>query len=288
MKIVPIRVQVETKDLHIAALGDIQFGNEGFSVKALTGFLTDMQEDSKGSTLSIIGTGDYVDAMTPSNRKRYRASGLYASAKRGIEDKYLLPLVLDLYDDYLKPFREHFAGLCMGHHWFNYEWGVDEGPESAAERQRLEGNAAANSDEHLAKLLGCQAAKSHMLVSYEFPSGKTYNVLAWHGEGNGVTLTYGLNKLVRKSGGWEGIDAILMGHTHKLGGVAETRLRPTETEILARNIPLVNSGSYLRGYLINETTYVEEYGLNALALGGAMLRVRGVKKGFRNRISLYV
>jgi hypothetical protein len=189
----------------------------------------------------------------------------------------------------LKPYKNNFAVLCMGHHWFEYKFQPGVTPDQAALIQGLKGEAPAQtSDEQLARLLGCRLVQSHVLVRYKFPSGKHYNVLAWHGSGNGQSLAYGLNKLVKKSAGWEGIDAIAMGHTHKLGAVAETRLQPTATKVVARNIPLVNSGSYLRGYVEDDVTYVEDAGLNALALGGAVIRVRDVKKGFRNRVAIYV
>lgn len=289
MKIIPIDVNADV--INIVALGDIQYGNEGFSDKALRLFLQDVTEDSVNAPLSIIGTGDYIDAMSPSNRERYRASGLYSSLRRRIQSHTLRTLVHELFDRYLTPFAGQFAVLCRGHHWFNYEWEPDVDPNSIAEEQRLPGETPAlTSDSHLARLLDTQLASHHVLVSYRFPSGRTYNVLAWHGAGNGVTLTYGLNKLVRASSGWEQIDAIFMGHTHKLGAVAETRLRVSEDgkDVIARSIPLVNSGSYLRGYLINDCAYPEDKGLNALALGGAMLRVRDVGTGYRNRISIYV
>lgn len=291
MKIIPVDVNADT--INIVALGDLQYGNEGFSHTALSTFLEEVVEDAGHEPLSIIGTGDYIDAMSPSNRERYRASGLYSSVRRRIQSHTLQTLIEEVADQYLRPLLQYaqFAVLCRGHHWFTYDWEPDRDIGEIADSMGFPDEfPPTTSDEHLARLLDTTLANHHALISYRFRSGREYNVLAWHGEGNGQTLAYGLNKLAKRSSGWEKVDAIFMGHTHKLGAVAETRLRVADdgSDVIARNIPLVNSGSYLRGYLVNDCAYPEEKGLNALALGGAMLRVRDVGKSYRNRISIYV
>jgi hypothetical protein len=248
----------------------------------LTNFLGEVEKDAVEGELSFIGTGDYIDALTPSNRARYRASGLYASARRRILDTTLHPLVTQV-AKLLAPMMWRTAVLCQGHHWFEYD--TDHPTLSKLQSLRT---PILHSDAYLASLLRTKFAPGHVMVNYNFKSGGTYRVLAWHGQGNGQTLAYGLNKLARKSGGWEGIDAILMGHTHKLGSLVETRLRLERGKVRDRSIPLVNSGSYLRAYLINEQTYVEDAGLNGLALGGAAIRVRKKGRSIRARVALYV
>ena len=290
MKIIPINVVSDT--LFIAALGDTHIGNEGFSGSALTSFIRAIKEDSRDHQLSCIGTGDYTDPFTPSNRTGYKQSGLYSSVMRRIQSKALMPLVND-FCAYLSPLKGHFAALVRGHHYWEFDYEPDLDPEKVTEEQGLKKGERPFrwSDDLIAHRLYAPLAAHHCIISYHFPSGRRYRVLVWHGEGSGQLLSHGLNKLARKSGGWEGIDCIVMGHNHILGSVAETRLRLSDDEddVIARSIPLVNSGAFLKGYLVNDTTYVEEKGLNARALGGAMVRVRDEGgKSFRNRVSLYL
>ncbi|MHC4371817.1 MAG: hypothetical protein ACYSW8_29755 [Planctomycetota bacterium] len=222
----------ENKPLAIAPLGDIQYGNEGCSLKLLKEHLEWIDEDYGTADLRFIGTGDYIDLMSPSNRDRYKASGLYNSARRAIDAtfaEYVQHLA-----ELLKPHLEgKVTTLCRGHHWMGWEddeWLFQNHPELTMGLPR-------DSDRYLSFLLGSHTNSAGNVrrnwgvtekvayVSYVWPNGKRFNVLAFHGEGNGATLTYTLNKLDKFAGHWDDVDCIVMGHTHKLGGVPKQKLR---------------------------------------------------------------
>ena len=270
----------EDKPLAIAPLGDIQYGNEGCSLKLLKEHLEWIDEDFTNCDLRFIGTGDYIDLMSPSNRDRYKASGLYSSAVRAVDGA--LAEYVNKLAEVLHPHLEgKVTTLCRGHHWMEWsddEWLFQTHPDLKLAPPR-------DSDRYLSFLLGSHLNSTGNLrrgwgvtekvayVSYVWPSGRRFNVLAFHGEGGGQTLTYTLNKLDKFAGHWDDIDAVIMGHTHKLGAVPKQKLTVDRHGIIRhRNVPLVSAGSFLKGYVENAETYVEGKQLHPIALGGAVIK----------------
>lgn len=101
-----------------------------------------------------------------------------------------------------------------------------------------------------------------------------------HGEGNGQSLAYGINKLLKLAGGWESVDAIISGHFHKLASAKTPRIRPSSDgkQLHERDIRLVTSGSFLKGYMLDDELYPEEKQWPPLSLGAAALSVYPKKK----------
>lgn len=261
------------KRVLLVPIGDIQFtGTDpaisgGCSVRYLRYFLAQVTRIARDLKAEIrwIGTGDYTDLISPSNRAGYLASGLYSPAKRVISDA-----VHDVVEELHGILKEFIRGrdivtLCRGHHWFLYD-------DSLELPYR-------DTDKHLAALFGlakrddrgvCEAAG---LASVQFESGAVYRVLFQHGQGNGQSLAYGLNKLDKLAGAWEEVDAHVMGHTHKSGAIKKAKLRVQDGEIVHRDVRLITSGAFLRGWVEGEVLYPEEKQLGAIPLGGSALFV---------------
>lgn len=267
-----IDVPVSTTNITIAPLGDIQYGNEGFSQSHFTKAVHRLNSIEN---LHIIGTGDYLDCMSPSNREAYRKSGLYSSSKRTFQTGAIEPQVHELFN--MLPTEANYVALCKGHHYFEYDHGYED-RELLVER--FGDLIPRNTDQHLAFLLGAEYVPVMVLVNFRFSSGQVYRVLAWHGEGNGQTLAYGLNKMMRTAAGFEGIDAIFMGHTHKLATGADVRIRYDDEkgDFTDRPVMLLNSGSFLKAYLKGNVAYPETGGLPSLALGHGAITVAPLGK----------
>ena len=271
-------IQVPDKPLAVAALGDIQFTGSkprtqmGCNISHLKEHLDWAINGShlKGHHVQWIDTGDNVDLMSPSNRDRYRMSGLYSSTTRVI-DWHLAEIVEELAEIISPYVKGKLVTICRGHHWF--EWSSDKLPFMDTER-------------YLGALLGMESkpnpgvTESQTVVTFKWPNGAKYKVLAMHGEGNGQTLSYGINKLVRLMGGWDGIDAVISGHFHKLTAAKTPRLRVSQngTKLLERDIRLLTSGSFLRGYMLDDEMYPETKQWPPLSLGSAALSVYPKKK----------
>ena len=260
------------RKLLIVPIGDIQFtGTDpdtagGCSINHLNSFLTQIKELAKAHKAQIawLGTGDYVDLISPSNRQSYKANGLYPTAKRVIT-KAVINVVDELYE-ILKP---HIRGrdivtLCLGHHWFSYHASL-ELPYS-------------DTDQHLASLFGltkrADRGVCHGAGHVTFTWGDAeYRVLFQHGQGNGQSLAYGLNKLDKMAGGWERVDAHVMGHTHKSGSVKKAKLSIEGNEVVHRDVRLITSGAFLKGWKVGEVLYPEGGQMSPLPLGGSAILV---------------
>ncbi len=247
----------------VCPIGDIQYGNPACSVKYLHRYLDwtkDMAKRLKSERL-FIGTGDYIDFMSPSNRSRYRAAGLYSSSARLIDERVALPLVDEVFE-MLKPhLKDRTIAMCRGHHYAT--------PDSNAF------DGCGDTDQLLASLLGAEFVDASAMIVLDFPTRK-YKILATHGQGNGASMTYGLNKLDRQASGWEGVDAFFMGHTHKSGVVATVRLREEDGEVVSRQVPVMTCGAFLRTILVDDVNYAEEKQLAPLALSAGALSLEEV------------
>lgn len=246
----------------IAPFGDLQYGNLACSVSYARRYLSFVEEMAHALNVPhyFIGTGDYMDLMSPSNRDRYKASGLYGSTRRTINDRTVVPIVEET-RELLSPMYGKTLTLHQGHHWMFMDPPLID--DSGREQY--------HTDKWLASQLGAVFVEGAAIVKLAFPSGREYRILATHGQGNGSTPTYGLNKLSRDSKSWEAIDCFVMGHTHKVGIAAEIRLYEENGQLRGRQTPLITSGAFMRSYLVGEMNYPEEKQLGSLALGGTML-----------------
>lgn len=258
----------------IVPIGDIQFTGlssktaGGCSVRALKEHLefANAFADNFQAKALFIGTGDYVDMISPSNREAYNAAGLYAPAKRIVAAAFadIVEELAVILSDYMRP--ADIVALCMGHHWFEY----DKSP--------IEGVHLPTTDHHLAYLLGKvpigdSICPSMGHITFHFESGAQYRGIFMHGEGNGQSLAYGLNKLDKLAGNFEQIDFAVMGHTHKSGTLKKAKLFIDGGEIKDRNVRLVTSGAFLKGFAVNDVYYPEKKGLFPIPLGGSMIYV---------------
>ena len=229
--------------------------------------------------------GDYIDFMSPSNRKGYRASGIYSSSTRLI-DRLVGFALTDQVTSMFEELQGTWAVLLQGHHWADIVTVPSE--ESPTGEDVTE-----HSDRFLAGRLGAQFAPHAALINFHLPGRKVFRLLANHGAGGGQSLTYALNKLIKKSGGWEGIDAFAMGHTHVLSGTGVPKLRwdGKLNDLVARNVPIINTGSFLKGIAKNVGLYPEEkdYASEYRAMGIPILTVSPAigKRDFSLQLCLF-
>jgi hypothetical protein len=255
--------------LAIAPFGDVQSGNEGFSEKYYRRYLGWTNQRFADCDIAYVGTGDYTDCMSPSNRAGYKASGIYSSTKRLIQRRAFEYVVHD-FVDITKPYTDQgtVVALARGHHWASYDKPVEIGDED---------KAIFDTDTHIAHLLGTKTFPAAAIVKFAFPGvPEPFRLFIQHGQGNGQSLAYMLNKMSRLIGGWENVDAMAVGHSHKLGFIAASKIREVEERLVHRPVPLISAGSFLKAYLENDEAYPEEKQLGALALGASVLRVERV------------
>lgn len=176
----------------IAPLGDVQAGSEGTDWDHLEAHV----EKALRAGAWFIGTGDYSDFLSPSNRKALQSSGLYDTAINLIEawhDEWLERL-----QRVLKPTAGRWLGLVHGHHFYPYPDGE-------------------TTDTKLARFLHAPYGGTSSIINVTFQNSNKKRaeakVYVAHGEGSGFRF------LDRVAPGFPDVDLFVMGHNldSKLG-----------------------------------------------------------------------
>jgi hypothetical protein len=256
----------------VVPLGDIQWAGQDSST-AMTP-LKKAVNDAMEMGAWFIGMGDYGDFLSPSNRQRLYAAGLYDTAGKVI-DEAAHNLNRELYQEVLAPTKGRFLGLLQGHHFHVYKTGKTTDMEMC---EWLE-----------APFLGTCAVKRLVVErkATDYSAAITsFQIWAHHGAGGGETVGAMLNKLEKMANHWEDIDCFLVGHANKLGGAPIERMNMqwdtnTGPRLTHRKIALACTGSFSRGYKqgskvgdIPQGDFVEQKMLRPTAIGSVIARFK--------------
>lgn len=266
---------VPWKPLHIIPCGDIQWaGTDHYSVAvgALQDHISKAREyEAQGHTVKYLGMGDYIDFLSPSNRTRLDAAGLYDTAL-DIMDKTSLLLNDQLVETALKPTIGKWAGLVEGHHFKQLATG-------------------ATSDMDLCRTLRAKFLGTSALVRFRFedhatprPHSTSFVLWCHHGVGNGQTGYYPLTRLEKVAADWEGIHAFLIGHTCKQAVEVKNRIAHEwpkgKLSLRHRKVYLVGTGGFSRSYvegarqgLVPRGHYSEKGMMGPVPLGSPIIHV---------------
>lgn len=273
-----LEVPLTSDKVYLAPLGDIQFGSPQFSQRHWNRTVKRLKTYNEHVPVHVIGMGDYVDFMSPSNRGKYRASGHYTSTQRVVDQYLTRRLMLDTIN--LFPDELAYDALVRGHHYFNYsyqdyeEGGIPDELFVTNESRGGELTLPNDTDHHLAMALGAELCEGTVYISYKFPDGREFNVLAAHGIAAGGI--YGLNALqkeIRRASGWRDVHLVLAGHSHQLAAFGVAKMSVRNLILINETTLVVNTGSFLKGYSTEEKTYVEGAEYPPLALGHSIIQV---------------
>lgn len=219
----------------------------------------------------VLGMGDYVDSMSPSNRRAWATAPLYDSPRDAMDE--MAYQTLDEVGDLMSK-SSRWLGLLSGHHFHRFQDGTTTDMLLA---QRLE-------TRHLGESV---AGLSLFFPSNGHKRKPMARVWATHGQGGGSTIGAPLNKLQRLAGGYEGVDAFFMGHYHQSATAKMSKLAWVGGEkggtprLVQRNVVLAVTGSFMRGYLQGHRiggepggTYVERGLMQPNALGASVVTFR--------------
>ncbi len=262
---------VPWKPLHIIPVGDIQWaGMDHYSVAvgALRAHIDQGRVyEARGETVRYLGMGDYIDFLSPSNRTRLDAAGLYDNAL-DILDKTALYLNDELVRGALTPTIGKWAGLIEGHHFKNLVTG-------------------ATSDQMLCARLRAKFLGTCALLKFVFTIGNhklPFYLWAHHGVGNGQTGYYPLMRLEKVSAEWEGVHVFAMGHTCKqaieLKNKIDHQWPKGKFTLRHRKVYLVGTGGFSRSYVegsrqgkVPRGHYSEKGMMAPVALGAPIIHV---------------
>ena len=254
------------QEVYIAPLGDIQYTGRAEDISG--GSLKAHLEYCQAREAYYVGTGDYVDMMSPSNRNRLRSADLYDNTQRTIEDT-ADALSSSLFNDFLAGTQGRWLGLVHGHHWADC------------------GNGQ-TTDERLAVLLGAPYLGTCAGITLRFhgPGAESgaLKLLVHHGTGGGQGAGSHLNKMEKFIAAFPGVDVFFMGHTTKLAvaplvGVDWNHCRG-EAQMTHRTRYLVNAGGWSKAYVSGSRRegrpagdYAEAAMMAPAALGGSLLKI---------------
>jgi len=111
-----------------------------------------------------------------------------------------------------------------------------------------------------------------------------YTIYVSHGQGSASTIGGDINSLIRQVACFDG-DLMIGGHTHKHVPVHLPILYPSQdgTHIKERLRTFVRVGSFMRGYLENKVSYVEQAGYTAQHRGWCTVHLTLSRSNATNR-----
>ena len=208
---------------------------------------------SHGRNAYIFGMGDYIDFMSATERSSFAKSEYHDTTVNRIE-KMADEDVSDFYND-LEFARGRIIGLIEGNHYFKFNCG-----ETSTQRlcRMLE-----------TKYLGVATFTRLKFVYQDHVSH--LDIYAHHGKGAARLLGGSLNRVQQMAESAEA-DLYFMGHDHKGPVGKNPRLRLSERNgnmaIVERTQLYARTGSFLRGYVDGEVSYVADGCMNPANLGG--------------------
>jgi len=255
------------QEVQILPLGDVQLGSEGVAKKKLRNYI-EWALDQKN--VYFIGMGDYIDILSPSNRRAWQSAQLYESVRKGLEDK-----AQEYVSDFLelvKGSEGRWLGLVEGHHFFEFEDGT-------------------TSDTRIAQGLKTAFLGTCAFVRLRFKGDGHAGQLActmWvhHGAGGGLTPHSPLARLLHVMHYFDA-DIYLIGHQTKKPAVKVPYLYMSSKppyQLIAKHKILAGTGGFSEGYMQGSQSvsgrpqggYVEQRMLSPVALGAVLLKIRPV------------
>lgn len=265
MELIQHRIPHNVREVVVAPLGDIQWAGKKEQI-AFDHLKRHIDRCLKAGAW-FLGTGDYIDFASPSNRQRLKSAALYDTAEAIIEDK-ALELTFQVYEELLKPTKGRWLGMLEGHHFATL-------------------SAGDTTDHRLCQMLDATflGTTAYVQLAFDTHDGtRTVTLWASHGAGGGAKAHAPLMKLENLLPYWDA-DVFIVGHMTKVAAAPVKRLYAnfgSRVPVLKeRTIHLVGAGGWLKGYAEGSKVgryarggYVEQRMLNPVALGAPIIRIR--------------
>jgi len=281
------------QSIYVIAVGDIHYSSEKDCDRTRFKGLMEwaQRQESDGAKVFFIGTGDYNEQPSPSERAALvAAKGGYGLHDTTLEklDEMMEGMTEEFYE-VVEPMRHGFLGLLTGHHYHVYSSGEYRG---------------ARTDEHLAKLIGCPYLGDMAVVTLNLtkpPEGKGYewefkipfSLMAMHGYGSGRTIGAQMGKRIRMAEVMEGLDLYIMGHDNNKAVIPREvlKLNPDSPDGVSYHKQyFIGAGSFQRGYRMGTPYggYVEQLALAPAQLGVNIVCLRVEEKHGKYRLDYHV
>lgn len=274
MELITYPIPRGQKKLVIAPLGDIQYA--GDSGPTAQDHLKRHIDRCLELDAFYVGLGDYVDTMSPSNRHKIVAAGLYDTAMQMMSEK-ARDRTEELFEKFLKPTAGRWIGMVHGHHWYPLESGQ-------------------TTDEMLADMLKTKFLGTSAFIRL---SNADITLYLHHGNGGGKLPGASMNRTYHIAAGLQGADIYMLGHDTKLSTARLSRPFPvwgkknSEHRLEHRDVWLLSTGSFCKSNIVGnrksgrpEGDYAEQAGYTPSPLSAPIITVDLTTDHDRIRVSI--
>lgn len=274
------------KEILLLPIGDIQYGTPGCDMDRLKRHIKWGESmRAKGHSVYYVGLGDYSDLISPSNRKLVKQMKInaYDSLKSMMDDAAMENL--EVMKKVLKPTVGKWIGMVSGHHYWEFEDGM-------------------NTDFMLARYLETPYLGRCALIHLRFNQNKwtsTAKIWLHHGQGGGQTASAPINKVMRNAVPFWMAHLYLIGHYHSkstqpIPWIDSVCDQDGKVRMIGTTRYIVSCGGFLGGYAaegrnaagVAIPNYIEEAMLSPNTLGAPVIFIRPVRKSGIPTIDLNV
>lgn len=246
--------------IEIIPFGDLHRESEHCDVERWLDFCRKGRAETKQPKY-YMGMGDYQDLASFSERLILENPALHDSTKNTFEREQRR--CVESFAKEIAFMKGKLLGLIEGNHYWKFKSGI-------------------TSTQYLCELMECAYLGTDAVVSIKlvFP-GKgdhrtSLNIWAHHGMGAARTAGGSINRVEQMREIFPDMDYYLMGHDHKRGAWPVTVLDlsgKSKAEIAYKKQWLCRTGSFLRGYVVGEGSYVSRKLMNPADLGVIRLQI---------------
>ena len=241
----------EPIDLHI--FGDVHYGCDHHSAEKWRKFRTNCL---KSKNPYYIGMGDFIDLGSESERKCLNGGILHESTQSTLTRLYEQQCDGLLED--IGFMRGRLLGLIEGNHYAEFR-------DQTTSTQRMCRDMKCD-------YLGISSFIKLRIVYHG--TRTSIDIWAHHGKAGAQFVSTSLKKVEDMARTAEA-DVYIMGHDHQRGAVPLSRLKLNRRmQVVDHTAYAVRSGSFLRGYVAGEESYVARAGLKPASLGGVTLHLQ--------------
>jgi len=222
----------------------------------------------------FLGMGDYLDLASTSERPLLTHSALHESSRRTLDDmamEYVRLIVKEM--SFMKG---RLIGLVEGNHYYDFIDGT-------------------TSTQRMCAMLDCKYLGVSSFVRLRVPESgnrsNTVDIWAHHGLGASRLVGGSLNRVQQMAEAAEA-DIYLMGHDHKksVGFVNRLRLCRAGGKLALnhRKVLMARTGSFLKGYVPEEASYIADAGLSPTDMGVVKIELTPIRKQGLGTENIYI
>lgn len=248
------------KPITLVPFGDLQLGSPGTDIKRIKNIV----QWGCDNDVYWLGTGDYTDFLSPSNRRYLKNAGLYDTATELIEEWHKQHM--DELKSILKPTIGNWIGLHEGHHYLEYGDGTTSDTDLC---RYLE-----------APFLGTAAVSR---LTFRDEAKHTAECLIWSHHGEGAT-TDPVGKLMKVAPGFPQVDIFISGHNTQIDARPKDTIwfygREGDLKMREKTQMFVSAGGFMKGYQQGsrvagraQGSYVEKAMMRPTAIGAPVIRI---------------